>query len=202
MSETLFEYLALYGLPIYFVILVISSAGVPFPITIMLIVTGAFVAGGDMELSHVLALGTAGAVIGDNIGYAIGKYGGRRTIESLTARFGGAENIQKAEDFAHRWGGTGIFFSRWLITPLGPWISITSGISGYPWGKFFVWAVAGEFLWVLIYVSLGLFFSEQVQFVADMVGNLSWFLVGLTAVTIVAWLLFKSRDRGDTATEA
>jgi membrane-associated protein len=107
--------------------------------------------------------------------------------------------VEKAEDYARRWGALGIFFSRWLITPLGPWISITSGISGYPWGKFFVIDLVGEFLWVLIYVLLGMIFSEQVQFVSDMVGNFTWMLVGLTAVAIVAWMLLKGRNQEDTA---
>lgn len=198
MSETLFEYLALYGLPVFFVILVISSAGIPFPITIMLIVAGAFVASGDMELWHVLALGTAGAVAGDNIGYAIGKYGGRRSLEWVTARLGGTDKVEKAEEYANRWGALGIFFSRWLVTPLGPWISIISGMSGYPWGKFFILDLVGEFLWVLIYVMLGMIFSEQIQFVSDMVGNFIWMLVGLAAVATVAWILLRGRNRGDT----
>jgi membrane protein DedA with SNARE-associated domain len=71
-------------------------------------------------------------------------------------------------------------------------------MSGYPWGKFFVIDLVGEFLWVLIYVLLGMFFSEQIQFVSDMVGNLSWFLVGLTAVCIFALLLLKNRSREET----
>ena len=53
------------------------------------------------------------------------------------------------EAFAKRWGAVGIFFTRWLITSLGPWLNLTSGMTGYPWPWFFLWGVLGEVLWVV-----------------------------------------------------
>jgi membrane-associated protein len=197
LSDQILEWLALYGLPAYFLILVISSAGIPFPITLMLVVTGSFVQQGEMVLWQVLLLGTAGAVIGDQIGYGIGRWGGRRLVNRITKRFGGADNIERAENFSRKWGASGIFFSRWLITPLGPWVNMTSGAADYPWPRFIIWDILGEIIWVGLFVSIGRLFSDRVQQVADLLGNLTWVIFGLFVAAILAWNLiqfFRSPD--------
>jgi hypothetical protein len=64
-----------------------------------------------------------------------------------------------------------MFFSRWLVTELGPWLNVTSGIAGYPWRRFIFWDVLGEVLWVVLYVMLGYIFSDRVQYIAEILGN-------------------------------
>ena len=83
----------------------------------MLVATGSFTQFGAMKLSQVIAVASAGSVLGDQIGYGLGRWGGR-WAERFNRRLGGEEKIKHAEEFARHWGGTGIFFSRWLITPL------------------------------------------------------------------------------------
>ncbi|MEJ8629627.1 hypothetical protein P0F65_06740 [Sphingomonas sp. I4] len=95
-------------------------------------------------------------------------------------------------------GGLGHFFSRWLIGPLGPWINVTSGLTNYPWVRFIVLDIAGEVLWLLIYVSLGRAFSDQVQTIASLLGNLTWVIVGLLAAILLGWKLF---GRSQTAAD-
>jgi hypothetical protein len=73
----------------------------------------------------------------------------------------------------------GIFLSRWLVTPLGPWLNLTSGIAGYSWPRFLFWDVTGEVLWVVIYVNLGKIFSDRVSALAELLGNLTWVIVGV-----------------------
>ena len=99
MSAYLLEWFSLYGLPLFFGVLVISSAGVPFPITLLLIVAGSFVEQGEMDLWQVISLGIAGAVLGDQIGYFLGRFGGRTLIEKITNRFGGAKNVKERLKF-------------------------------------------------------------------------------------------------------
>ena len=195
MNEDVLGWLAIYGLPVLFAVLVIASAGIPFPITLMMVVAGAFVQAGEMQFWPVVFLGTAGAVAGDNIGYALGRYGGRQRIDWIAEKLGGRDKIVKAEQFTCRWGATGIFFSRWLVTPLGPWINITGGLAAYPWPKFLIWDILGEFIWVLIYVMLGRIFSDRVEEIASFAGNLTWLLVGLAATGAVAFILIKSGKR-------
>lgn len=187
MNEYLLQWLSSYGLAAYFLILVISSAGIPFPITLMLIVVGSFVEQGEMELWQVIVIGVAGAVTGDQIGYSIGRFGGRRVVNKIVKRFNAEEKLEKAKKFTKKWGGTGIFLSRWLITLFGPWINITSGAIHYPWLKFLFWDILGEICWVLLYVMLGKIFSDRVQEISDLAGNLTWVFVGLVFAGLLGW---------------
>jgi membrane-associated protein len=188
-TDQLLAALSLYGLPVLFGILVISCAGVPFPISLMLVAAGSFIEQGEMQLWPVLIVASAGAVVGDQIGYALGRKGGRQAALWLTRRTGDESYIQKAEAFTRRWGGAGIFLSRWLVTPLGPWLNLTSGIAAYPWTRFLLWDVIGEILWVVIYVMLGKFFSGRVEALIEILGNLGWVLAGLIVALILGWKL-------------
>ncbi len=201
MTDQLFGLLSTYGLPALFIILAVSSAGVPFPITLLLIATGSFVAQGEMVLWQVLIICSAGAIVGDNIGYGLGRWGGRKLVHRVTERFGGADMIKRAEAFTKRWGGVGVFLSRWLITPLGPWLNLTSGIAGYSWPRFLFWDVLGEVLWVVIYVSLGNLFSDRVGALAELLGNLTWVIVGVVAALILGWKLLQYFRSGGEASE-
>lgn len=185
MNAELIGLLTTYGLPALFLILAVTSAGAPFPDSLLLVAVGSFVAQGDLDYWPAIAVATIGAISGDNIGYALGRWGGR----PLIARMGGSEKIGKAEAFSRNWGGPGIFLSRWLVGPLGPWINLTSGLTAYSWPRFLILDVAGELLWVLIYVSLGRQFSDQVQSIADLLGNLTWVVLGLGVTAFLGWKL-------------
>ncbi|KIU30208.1 hypothetical protein SR41_00840 [Sphingomonas melonis] len=190
MTDQLLELLTTYGLPALFVAMILAAAGMPFPSSLMLVAMGSFVAQGELSFWPVVAAGSAGAVIGDQIGYAFGRYGGRPLLAAMTRRIGGADKVEQAEAYSRKWAGWGIFFSRWLIGPLGPWINVTSGLTEYPWARFLALDVAGEVLWLVIYVSLGRAFSDQVQTIASLLGNLTWVIVGLLAAALLGWKLF------------
>ena len=202
MIDQLMGWLSLYGVPALFGILVVTSAGVPFPVTLMLLAVGSFVSQGEMKLWQVIVVGSAGAIVGDQIGYCLGLWGGRRLVLRITNKVGGGDKIKRAEAFSKRWGGAGVFFSRWLVGPLGPWINLSSGITAYPWHRFILWDVLGEVLWVVLYVMLGKFFSDRVQELAELLGNLTWVIVGVIAATILGWKLFQYfRNSGGTQAE-
>ena len=202
MIEQLLASLPLYGVPALFGILVYSSAGGPFPDTLMLLVIGSLVAQGEMKLWQVLVVGSAGAIVGDQIGYCLGAWGGRRLVRRITTKVGGADTVKRAEAFSKRWGGAAVFFSRWLVGTLGPWINLSSGITAYPWPRFIVWDVLGEVLWVVLYVMLGNIFSDRVQTLAALLGNLIWVIVGGIAATFLGWKLFQYfRNAGVTQVE-
>jgi membrane-associated protein len=77
------------------------------------------------------------------------------------------------------------------VTELGPWLNVTSGIAGYPWRRFIFWDVLGEVLWVVLYVMLGYVFSDRVQYIAEILGNLAWAILALIAALILGWKLFR-----------
>ena len=189
-TDQLLAELLVHGVPILFAVVAIASVGVPFPISLTLVAAGSFVKQGEMSLLPVILTGSLAAILGDQIGYGLSRWGGRRVINRLTRRFGGATKIRKAEALSKKWGGSGIFFSRWLVTGLGPWLNVASGIAGYPWRRFVFWDVLGEVLWVVLYVMLGYIFSDRVQYIAEILGNLGWASLALIAAIILGWKLF------------
>jgi membrane protein DedA with SNARE-associated domain len=68
-------------------------------------------------------------------------------------------------------------------------VNVTSGIAGYPWQRFLLWDVLGEVLWVVLYVTLGYVFSDRVQAMVEILGNLAWVVVGLIVAVILGWKL-------------
>ncbi len=192
LSDYLLSGLGIYGLPLLFAALLVGSVGIPLPASFLLLAAGSFVAQDDLSLWPVLGLSAAGAILGDNIGYALGRWGGRRMFTSLSRLFGGMNRVNQTENWLKRWEGAGIFFSRWLITPLGPIVNITSGLNHYSWPRFLLYCVTGEALWVLLYVSLGKLFSGQVQAMSEFFGDLTWVIAGLLVALVLGWSLFKS----------
>lgn len=191
MTEQLLDLLSSYGLLALFFIMAIASAGVPFPVTLLLIVSGSLAAQGEMVLWKVIVVCSAGAITGDQIGYWLGRWGGRRLVHRIVGRFGGGDMLGRAETFTRRWGGAGVFLSRWLVTPLGPWLNLTSGVAEYSWLRFLFWDVVGEVLWVLIYAGLGRVFNDRVAALADLLGNLTWVIVGVVVATLLGWKLLQ-----------
>jgi len=190
-TDLLLGALLVYGLPLFFAVITISSVGMPFPVTFALVAAGSFARQGEMSLLPVILAGILAAILGDQIGYGLSRWGGRGLIERITRRVGGEEKIKKAEALTRKWGAPGIFFSRWLITGLGPWLNVTSGIAAYPWHRFIIWDVLGEVLWVVLYVMLGYIFSDRVQYISEILGNLDWAFLALIVAIILGWKLFR-----------
>jgi len=192
LAEQLLSALAAYGLPILAGVVFIGCLGLPLPNGLLLIAAGSFAAAGQMNYWSVLWVGTAAAAGGDLLGYSIGRWGGHLAIQRLTRL---RDRLLKAENKVRRHGGWGIFITRWLITPLGPWVNLLSGASEYPWPRFLLWDVAGEALWVVLYVSLGHVIAGQVQSISAVAGDITWIAVAVAAAVIIGWLLVRKRAR-------
>jgi membrane-associated protein len=205
LSDYVLSTLGIYGLPVLFGALMIGAVGVPTPGSLLLLAAGSFVEQGDMKLWPVLALSAGGAILGDNVGYVLGRWGGRRVSKPLSRIAGGERRLKAAEDWLKRWEGAGIFFSRWLLTPLGPVVNITSGLTGYSWPRFLFYDILGEALWVGLYVLLGKFFSDRVQEMSDLLGDFVWMIVGLLFAIVLGWKLiqyFRSPAAAESKTKA
>lgn len=202
MTDQILAWFVLYGLPAGFLILGASSFGIPMPVKMLMLAIGALVQQGEIDFWHALIAGSSGAILGDQIGYFVGYFGGRSVIEKVTSRFGGVELLAKAERFQDRWGISAIFFSRWLITPIGPWLNLISGSTRYSWVWFTIVGALGETLWVLLHILLGIFFADRIQATAELLSSLSWVIFGLFAASILGWKIFQFfRNEKDRAPE-
>jgi membrane protein DedA with SNARE-associated domain len=193
LSEQLLTALIVYGLPVLFGVIFFASVGFPLPATLLVIAAGSFVEQGALDLGWVASLAIVAAVLGDHTGYLIGRWGGRRVVLRLTRWAGGEPRLQQAEAATKRWGGLGIFLSRWLFTPIGPALNLTSGIALYPWPRFTAFDIAGEVLWVALYVTVGRIFSDRVEAMSDLLGDATWAILGLVAVMVLGWKLVQTK---------
>jgi membrane protein DedA with SNARE-associated domain len=190
MRDQILAALSQYGSPILFAVVFVAAIGLPLPVTLLLIVTGALVSQGAMNFWLSVALAGAGSVIGDQIGYAIGRWGGAALVARFSSFVGGAARLQAAEHKARDWGGPGVFLTRWLLSPIGPAVNLVSGTTGYPWKRFLFWDVLGEFLGVALYISLGRIFSDRVIEISDLLADLNWSLLALAVALVLGWKLF------------
>ena len=180
-------------------ILMASCLGLPFPSSLLMMAMGSFIEQEDLEVLPYFLVGLGGAVAGDQIGYMIGRLGSgfivRRRSRGTTWM---SASLAKAAAFQSHWSDLGIFLSRWLFSPLGPWVNLYSGATRYSWIRFSVPAALGELVWVVGYLALGMLFSSSVQALADLLGSLTWFLASATVAALLGWrlvILLRSSSR-------
>jgi membrane-associated protein len=192
MNEQVLAFFSQYGAPALFGIVAIASVGVPLPVTLLLVITGSMAAQGTLRTGSAIAIATAASVAGDQLGFAIGRWGSKALIGRFKGLLGHAEHLRRLEKKAKEWGGAGVFLSRWLVTPLGPWINFASGAGDYPWLQFTLWDLLGEALFATIYIGLGRIFSDHVQEIGSVLGDLTWAIVGILAAALLGWKLFQN----------
>jgi len=86
LTDQLLAALSQYGLPMLFGVTAIAAVGVPLPISLVLVAAGSFVELGEMKLWQVIIVASAAAVLGDQIGYALGRWGGHRVLARMKRR--------------------------------------------------------------------------------------------------------------------
>ncbi len=193
MTETLIGLIPHYAIPLMFVTTFLSCLALPVPASLVMLTGGALAAGGDLELGAIMAAAYGGALLGDQAGFAIGRWGSHH-IDALAARYPKrAALIERARAFTGKWGGPGVYFSRWLVSPLGPYVNFLAGSARMNWSRFTAWDILGEATWVTLYVGLGYVFVDQIQAVADVLSNLSGALAAGLVTIVLGRFLFKRK---------
>jgi membrane protein DedA with SNARE-associated domain len=175
-----YGYLAVFGL------VLIEDFGVPVPGETVLILAAVYAGAGRLNVLLVALLGFCGAVLGDNIGFAIGHFGGRPLIERYGRYiFLTPERIQRATGFFQRHGGWIIIVAR-FIEGLRQANGIIAGISGIHWATFLVFNAIGAALWVGFWVTVGYFSGSHIDSIYHTVSRYStYFAIALGALLLV-----------------
>ena len=192
MTDLIFTLVADYGVAIVFYVTFLSCLALPVPSSLLMITSGGFAATGDLVLVSVLFAAFAGAVLGDNTGYWIARGLGERLDTWLDNNPKRAALKSKGTAFMDKRGGSSVFFSCWLVAPLGPYINYISGITKFTWLRFAMWGVLGEIGWVGLYVGLGYVFVDNITALASLMGNVSGFVTALAVVIGLGWVLARA----------
>ena len=132
-----------YGLWFLFGIVALESAGAWLPGETALIAAGVYASNGHLSIVGVVVVAAVAAIAGDNVGYWIGREGGRRLAMRLPWL---RRAVPFAETFFERHGGKTVFFGRWFagLRVTAAWLA---GITRMPWWRFFGWNASGGILW-------------------------------------------------------
>ena len=168
-----------------------SCLALPIPASMLMLTAGGFVSAGDLSMTTSAGAALFGAVAGDQTGYFAGRAGGAGLIEKLGSR---AAPLAKATDMLAKKGGLAVFFTRWLLSALGPYVNLAAGAAKQPWAKFTLFGVAGEAVWVGLYVGLGYAFTGNIAAASSMAVSMLGFLAaGAVALGLAAWLVMTVR---------
>ncbi|WP_238366517.1 DedA family protein [Mesobacterium pallidum] len=200
-TEWLLSALAAYGVLLLGAVTFFSCLALPVPSSLMMLTSGAFVASGDLPLAAAVGSAFTGAVLGDQAGYMLGR-GGSGLLDRAAAHPKRGPLIQRARKMMQERGGLGVFFSRWLVSPLGPYVNLVAGAARTDRVQFTAWSIAGEAIWVSVYVGLGTFFASNIDEVAEVAGNLSGLLAALALTVVSGWFLLRAHRQSERRKEA
>ena len=151
---------------------------------------------GKLPLWAVLVAGIAGAIIGDSIGYTVGKKYGRTLLSKIPNRILKQEHLDRAQESIRHNGGKAVFVGRFTAA-LRVLVPGLSGMSRVPYRTFAAWNIAGGAIWAGGFVLLGYAAGSQYQRVAH---NATLFGVGLLVAVALFILLKRIRKRSTRAT--
>ena len=210
--QTLTNLLSTYGYIAVVLFVMIESSGIPFPGETMLLLAS-FTAGADPQhhlfIPFVIACAALGAIVGDNIGYYIGRTGGR----AFVLRFGKylflkQEHLDRAERFFAKHGDKTVFFGR-FIAVLRAWAAFLAGVNSMRWRNFLIFNAAGGILWATIFGTLGYyagrFLHDNFDQVAQIAGRISWggaIVIVIAVVVIIITVRLRRARQSQAKTNA
>jgi undecaprenyl-diphosphatase len=142
----------------------------------------------------MIAAACAGAIIGDSLGYLIGKRYGTRLMQSPAGRWVGQERWDKASDYLRRRGGRAVFFGR-FVGFLRALVPALAGSAGIPYKTYLPFSIAGGLAWGTGFVLLGVAAGGSYRLVEKWAGRASLILGGIVVLAIGMVLL--ARKIGD-----
>ena len=180
------------GYPLIFLIVMIETGcGVPFAPGELATVTGGIAAAeGELAIELVIVTAAAGAIVGDNIGYVIGRVGGRRLLESPRGPFARQRRavLGIGDPFFEKHGPKAVFLGRWLPI-LRVYASWMAGGARMPWATFAFWNAAGGICWAISIGLAGYFGGTAGKALIEDLGVYGLILVPIGI--IAAYLLYR-----------
>ncbi|MEV6285296.1 DedA family protein [Kribbella sp. NPDC051770] len=178
----------------------VESMGIPLPGETTLIAAALIASQGDLRLWLVIAAAATGAIVGDSIGYFIGRKAGRGLFERLGRRskhFSG-DRIERAERYFHKYGVWTVFFGR-FVALLRIFAGPMAGMLRMPYPQFLAANAAGGIAWS---TTIGIVAFNIGDNADRIFGELSvWALVLIGVAAVAAYAVYKLRHRRRTEPE-
>jgi membrane protein DedA with SNARE-associated domain len=168
--HNLHEYVATYGYLAIFAIVGLESAGIPMPGETILVAAAILAGQGKLHLWGVIGAAAAGAILGDNCGYWVGREFGF----PIAYRYGRYVNLDErrlklGQYLFLRQGGKIVFFGR-FVAVLRAFAAFLAGVNHFNWERFFLFNAAGGIVWATIFGSGGYWLGRAFEDYAKPVG--------------------------------
>ncbi|MDQ4070401.1 MAG: DedA family protein, partial [Actinomycetota bacterium] len=167
-----------------------AMIGLVVPGEAALLIGGFLASQGRAELPLMMVVGAVGAVVGDSVGYEIGRHLGPSLRRSRLGQWVGDERWAAAEAYLAKHGGRAVFFGR-FVGVLRAMVPTIAGLSGMPYRTFLPWNAIGGLVWAPGFVLLGYAAGGSYHKVAEWTGRASAVLLGL--VILVAAVVMAAR---------
>ncbi len=173
--------------------LLLENTGVPVPgETILLLASFLAYSQHELQLQWIILVATIAATLGDNLGFTLGYYGGRRLLERYQAFFRiQKETLLKGERLFDRYGAVTVFFARFVFGMriiAGP----MAGVLRMPWRKFLVFNFLGAVVWVTVISGAGYLFGRHWDHLEQNVKRFD-VIVAVCVVLVLAVLWWRNR---------
>jgi membrane protein DedA with SNARE-associated domain len=175
----------------------LESMGIPSPGETALVAAAVLASQGKLQIWLVILIGVSSAIVGDNVGYLLGRHFGRDVLAARGPLQGHRRRALEAGDrFFDRHGAKTVFFGRWiaLIRVATAWLA---GINEMPVSTFFVWNAFGGITWGVTYGLVGYFGGKAAAHVLSDIGIVGAVVFG---IVFVVWLIrWQIRERRETS---
>ncbi len=187
--------LAQHSLVLVFAAVFVAQIGIPIPAVPVLIVAGAFVAGGALHLAPLLAVAVAASLLGDTPWYVAGRrygYGVLRTLCRIAIEPDSC--VTQTENIFERWGAPSLMVAKFVpgFATIAPPLAGTMGLS-LP--RFLAFSTVGALGWALAPVLAGMVFHAEVEWALDRLDSLGIGVVALFGAIVGLYAGVKSLER-------
>jgi membrane protein DedA with SNARE-associated domain len=180
--------LANYGYLAVFVLPLVESTGIPVPGETMLLTASVYAATtGRLSIALVIAAAAAGAIVGDNFGYLVGREGGRRLVQRYGRYIRVTEgHLRTGERFFKRHGDKTVFLARFIavLRTIGAFVA---GASRMHYPTFLVWNASGGIVWATLYGLLAYGLGSQFNRYQALITQSG---IALAVVAVILFVLF------------
>lgn len=195
--DTLRAFIADYGYWAVALALLCENAGLPVPgETTLLLASFLAYSEQKLHLGWIILVGTVAATLGDNLGYAIGQYGGRPLLNRYQHIFRIPQTtVTRGEYLFERYGAATIFFARFLFgmrVIAGP----LAGVLRMPWNLFAVFNLLGAVVWVTLIALAGFFFGRNWSMLNRALGRVDLVAIAVVLLVVALWW-WRRRQRAE-----
>ena len=171
--------------------------GLIVPGDLILALGGVYAARGKLSLAAVIVVGTLAAIIGESVGYWVGRKFGMGVIKHIPLVRRLEEPLVRAQEYFAKHGGRTVAIGR-FATAVGAFIPFTAGVAKMPYRRFLLFDVPAIVVWATGISVFGYFFGENVDFIDKVLSRFGYAVLGLVVVVYglrFAWRRWTRRRR-------